>query len=103
VLRHGVGQTAALSTATMALSAPPAVPAAREIDVEFLGINGVTAGPPMTADALTSLGRAIDDLLAQAQAPKPAGVCDARFGLEVVRVLAAAEQALAGGRPVALS
>jgi predicted dehydrogenase len=85
-LRHVGG---ASSTAVLTLSAPPE---AAGVAVEFRGAHGVAAypqgiaGPP---DA--SMARALDALTTSGPHP-----CDARFGLRVTEILAAAERALAG-------
>lgn len=84
-LRH---ETGASSTAVLTLTAPP--PAAG-VAVEFRGTGGVATLPDrITGDVTDALARAIDTLLAGTP-----HACDARFGLRVTEILAAAEAALA--------
>jgi predicted dehydrogenase len=83
-LRHGTG---ASSTALLTLSAPPA---AAGVAVEFRGDHGVSTLPAnLRGSVQDALGRAVDALLAGGPHP-----CDARFGLRVTEILAAAEAAL---------
>ncbi|MFI9271533.1 Gfo/Idh/MocA family protein [Kitasatospora sp. NPDC052896] len=91
VLRHVGG---ASSTADLGLSAPP--PAAGR-SVELRGPAGVAVLPDSTAGPGAAFHRAVDALLSG----EPHD-CDAAFGLRVVRILAAAEEALATGRTVRL-
>lgn len=83
-LRHTSG---ASSTAVLTLSAPPA---AAGIGIELRGEHGVAVYPESLAGPATdALARAIDALAAGDPHP-----CDARFGLRVTEILAAAEAAL---------
>jgi predicted dehydrogenase len=83
-LRHDSG---ASSTALLTLTAPPA---AAGVAVEFRGAPGVATFPDgLTGEATAALARAVDALTAPAPHP-----CDARFGLRVTEILAAAEAAL---------
>ncbi|MDI5974424.1 Gfo/Idh/MocA family oxidoreductase [Streptomyces sp. SL13] len=92
VLRHEGG---ASSTAALTLRAP--TPAAGVV-VELRGGHGVVA-LPQSADGgpVRPLGRAVDALLESARTGEP-HTCDVRFAARVVEILAAAEQALDGGR-----
>jgi predicted dehydrogenase len=81
-LRHASG---AASSVSVSLTAPAAVN-----DVAFWGADGLVRRPgDGTADVAAAYAAAIDALLAGGSP------LDARFGLEVVRVLAAAEARLA--------
>lgn len=80
-LRHASG---ASSTSLLTLSAPPA---ASGVSVEFRGAHGVSAFPDgLGGPPATSLARALDALVTTTPHP-----CDARFGLRVNEILAAAE------------
>jgi predicted dehydrogenase len=84
-LRHDSG---ASSTALLTLTAPPA---AAGVAVEFRGAHGTAALPDgLGGGAPAAFGHAIDALTAAEPHP-----CDARFGLRVTEILAAAEEALA--------
>jgi predicted dehydrogenase len=83
-LRHESG---ASSTAVLTLTAPPA---GAGVAIEFRGAHGVAAYPDGTSGPATdAMARAIDALVAGKPHP-----CDARFGLRVTEILAAAEDAL---------
>lgn len=83
-LRHDSG---ASSTAVLTLTAPPA---GAGVAIEFRGAHGVAAYPDGTSGPATdAMARAIDALVAGEPHP-----CDARFGLRVTEILAAAEDAL---------
>ncbi|MFG1806453.1 Gfo/Idh/MocA family protein [Streptomyces sp. NPDC049040] len=83
-LRHASG---ASSTAVLTLTAPPA---AAGVAVEFRGTQGVVSCPDdLAVPATEALARAVD-VLATGE-PHP---CDARFGLRVTEILAAAEALL---------
>jgi predicted dehydrogenase len=83
-LRH---EGDASSTAVLTLTAPPA---ASGVALEFRGTHGVATYPGTIAGPATeSLARALDALIAGTPHP-----CDARFGLRVTEILAAAEAAL---------
>lgn len=86
VLRHESG---ASSTTTVGLSAPPKAAAA---GIELIGDQGRLVLPQWT-DAVTSLHRAMDALLESARTGRAHG-CDARFGLRLTEILAAAESQL---------
>ncbi|MDH6137182.1 putative dehydrogenase [Kitasatospora sp. MAA4] len=92
VLRHGGG---ASSTARLSLTAPVK---AAGMGIELRGEAGVSRMPDSTAGPRAAFARAVDAL--RAEQPHP---CDAAFGLRVVRVLAAAEEALSTGRTVRLA
>jgi len=77
----------ASSTAVLTLTAPPECAG---VAVEFRGTHGVSALPEGTGGPATdALARAIDALVSGEPHP-----CDARFGLRVTEILAAAEDAL---------
>ncbi len=83
-LRHAGG---ASSTAVLTLTAPPA---GAGVAVEFRGTHGVSALPEgVSGPATDALARAVDALVSGEPHP-----CDARFGLRVTEILAAAEKAL---------
>lgn len=83
-LRHDSG---ASSTAALTLTAPPA---GAGVAVEFRGTHGVSHLPQDVKGCATdALARAIDALVSGEPHP-----CDARFGLRVTEILAAAEEAL---------
>lgn len=82
-LRHDSG---ASSTAALTLTAPPA---AAGVCVEFRGTHGVATYPGGEFAATDAYARAIDALTSA----EP-HACDARFGLRVTEILAAAEELL---------
>ena len=83
-LRHDSG---ASSTALLTLTAPPA---AAGVAVEFRGTPGVAVYPEgLSGPATGALARALDALT-----DGTPHACDARFGLRVTEILAAAEAAL---------
>lgn len=83
-LRHVSG---ASSTAALTLTVPPA---AAGVSVEFRGTHGVAVCPDdLAGPATDAFARAVDALTAA----QPHG-CDARFGLRVTEILAAAEESL---------
>ncbi|WUH95983.1 Gfo/Idh/MocA family oxidoreductase [Streptomyces sp. NBC_00433] len=85
-LRHDSG---ASSTAVLTLTAPPA---GAGVAVEFRGEHGVaTYSDGLAGPATDAYARAVDVLVSG----EPHG-CDARFGLRVTEILAAAEELLAG-------
>jgi hypothetical protein len=69
-------------------------PAATTSQLVLYGEHGARARPEGTFDAVDAFGTAIDELVALIESGERAHRCDTHFGLEVVRVLAAAEQAL---------
>ncbi|KOG42555.1 Gfo/Idh/MocA family protein [Streptomyces resistomycificus] len=91
VLDHAGG---ASSTLTLSLTAPPAAAGAA---VELWGEAGVTLLPESSEDVVTALSRAADALLGAARTGRP-HACDARFGLRVTEILAAAEGLLDGNQ-----
>ncbi|WP_411147850.1 Gfo/Idh/MocA family protein [Streptomyces sp. A30] len=90
VLDHAGG---ASSTLTLSLTAPPA---AAGVTVELRGETGVTLLPESSEEVLTAFSRAADALLDAARTGRP-HPCDARFGLRVTEILAAAEGMLDAG------
>lgn len=99
---RGPGDTVVLTTAhrnggtgsmILALDAPPA---ARERRATFYGERGVLHRPEDPTTVADAYRRAVDDLLLAIRSGDTAHPCDVRFGLDVMRVLAAAEQAAAG-------
>lgn len=93
--RHSGG---ASSSADVSLTAPAK---AVGMGIELRGEAGVTTLPDSPAGAGVAFRRAVDSLLLGVQGG-PA-TCDAAFGLRVVRILAAAEEALTTGRTVDLT
>ncbi|MZD03874.1 Gfo/Idh/MocA family oxidoreductase [Streptomyces sp. SID5785] len=97
VLRHASG---ASSTANLSLTAPPSAAGAT---AEFRGTAGVTT-MPAAGSSQEALAAAVDALVHAARTGVPP-VCDARFGLRLTEILAAAEASLAapgagtGGAP----
>ncbi len=95
LLKHTGG---AVSTFVLSVDAAPA--SVRQ-EAVFYGEPESLTVPPLTDSVVTAFGRAVDQLVAAAAgAEQPA--CDARFGLEVVSVLAAAEASALGGRTITL-
>ncbi|WP_217237940.1 Gfo/Idh/MocA family protein [Streptomyces sp. AC555_RSS877] len=90
VLDHAGG---ASSTMTLSLTAPAAAVGAV---LELRGESGVTLLPESSEGVLTALSRAVDVLLDAARTDQP-HPCDARFGLRVTEILAAAQGVLDGG------
>jgi hypothetical protein len=88
VLRHESG---ASSTATVTLSAPAAASGNNLFVWGEAGRSVMPAGP---FDPVEALRTAAAELAAAARSGAPAHPCDACFGREVVRVLAAAEAQL---------
>ncbi|CAG6395482.1 Predicted dehydrogenase [Actinacidiphila cocklensis] len=85
-LRHDSG---ASSTAVLTLTAPPA---GAGVAIEFRGTHGVATYPDgLDVPARDAFARAVDALIGG----EP-HACDARFGLRVTEILAAAEELLAG-------
>jgi predicted dehydrogenase len=82
-LRHSSGAASSLS---VSLTAPAGI-----TETVFWGQEGSARRPPVDADVVAAYRAAIDALLAGETR------FDARFGLEVVRVLAGAEAALGAG------
>ncbi|WP_338703081.1 Gfo/Idh/MocA family oxidoreductase [Streptomyces sp. Q6] len=92
VLRHASG---ASSTAALSLTTPPA---AAGISVELRGAQGLFAMPTEFGVAQESLAVAVDTLLESARTGVPAA-CDARFGLRLTEILAAAQESLESAGP----
>ncbi|MFE9020762.1 Gfo/Idh/MocA family protein [Streptomyces sp. NPDC007808] len=90
VLEHAGG---ASSTLALSLTAPPAAEGAT---VELRGAAGVELLPQSTESAVYALLRAGDALL-DASRTGHAHACDARFGLRVTEILAAAQGRLKDG------
>jgi len=86
VLHHEGGAT---SSVTLTLGAPEAADSYR---LEVWGERGVAAMPALGADAIASLHVALAELAENARSGGPAHACDVRFGADVTRVLAAAQQ-----------
>jgi predicted dehydrogenase len=92
ILRHDSGVT---STATVTLDAPESA----EFNELFLwGQAGRSAAPVETPDPVTPLRTALAELAANARSGQVSHPCDARFGRDVVHVLADAERQI-GARP----
>ncbi|GAA4674479.1 Gfo/Idh/MocA family protein [Phytohabitans rumicis] len=90
-LRHTGG---AVSTASLTLDAPPA---AGLRDCVFYGESGLATLPDGAGTAEEAFAAAVDRLVAGVPHP-----CDARFGADVVAVLAAAEVSARDGRKIAV-
>ncbi|WP_432987975.1 Gfo/Idh/MocA family protein [Dactylosporangium sp. CA-233914] len=86
LLRHEGG---AASTLSLTLNAAPD---ATSFGFSYFGEHGATTLPEWDATQVEAFGTAVSALLDAAATGTPHG-CDARFGAEVVRILAAAEQA----------
>ena len=80
----------------LALDAPPA---ARERRATFYGERGVLHRPEVATPASEAYRCALDDLLAGIADGTPGHPCDVAFGLDVVRVLAAADGLIIGPTP----
>ena len=88
VFTHESGAT---SMATLTLGAPPA---ATGNNLFVWGEAGRSVMPSTPVDAVEALRVAITELAANAAAGRTTHPCDARFGLEVVRVLSTAQAQL---------
>jgi predicted dehydrogenase len=88
VLHHEGG---ASSTATLTLAAPEA---ADIFDLQLWGEHGRTSVPGLPADPAGPLRTALTELTANARSGERRHPCDAQFGLEVLRVLARAQEQL---------
>ncbi|MFD9127129.1 Gfo/Idh/MocA family protein [Kitasatospora sp. NPDC059571] len=95
VLGHTAGASSSLA---LSLTAPPA---AAGVALELRGGSGTARLPEHGVPPVEALGHAVDALLSAADGGGP-HPCDAAFGLRVVEILAAAEQALNGGATVRL-
>jgi predicted dehydrogenase len=87
VLRHAAGGS---STATLTLTAPPA---ASLVELRLWGETGV-ATMPDRGEVTAAYAVALSELVNLVETGEREHPCDARFGREVVRVLAAAEAQL---------
>ena len=90
VLHHQGGVT---TTATLTLSAPEA---ADGFGLQIWGESGRSSIPPLADDPAVALRVALTELAANARSGTLAHPCDARFGRDVVRVLARAQAQLDG-------
>jgi predicted dehydrogenase len=81
----------ATSTLSLSLTMPAAATTSQLV---LYGEHGARARPERTFDAVDAFGIAIGELVTLVGSGERAHRCDTRFGLEVVRVLVAAEQAL---------
>jgi len=81
----------ATSTLSMSLTMPAAATTSQLV---LYGEHGMRARPEGSFDAIDAFGVAISELVPMVESGERAHRCDAHFGLEVVRVLAAAQQAL---------
>lgn len=95
LLRHADGATV---TATLSLTVPSA---AGGQSLHLYGTQGRTEAPRADFDPVDCHGRAIDALLAEVAGT--AHPCDVGFGLEVTRILAAAERSRSTGLPVTVA
>jgi predicted dehydrogenase len=82
---------AATSTLALSLTMPAAATSSQLV---LFGEHGARARPEGTFDSVDAFVIAIDELVALIGSGERAHRCDTHFGLEVVRVLAATEQAL---------
>ena len=95
LLKHAGG-----AVSTLALSVDAAAASVRN-EAYFYGEPETQVVPPLTDSVVDAFGRAVDQLIEAARGGmQPA--CDARFGYEVVSVLAAAEASALGGRTITL-
>jgi predicted dehydrogenase len=93
ILRHEGGVT---STATVTLAAPESA----EFNELFMwGRAGRSAAPTAVPDPVTPLRTALAELAANARSGQVRHPCDARFGRDVVRVLADAERQISARSP----
>lgn len=90
VLHHRGGAT---STATVTLGAPEP---ADGFELQVWGSRGRSAIPQLAPDPVGALQIALTELVASARAGHPSHPCDVRFGRDVTRVLARAQQQLDG-------
>ena len=92
VLHHRSGPT---STVTVSQSASPA---AQGFGCYLWGEAGRSAAPGLPAEPVTPMRVALAELAGNARSGRTAHACDARFGQDVVRLLAEAERQLAQHR-----
>jgi predicted dehydrogenase len=83
--------TVSASTVSLSLTMPPAASANT---FSLYGENGVRVRPDNTSTPADALALAVHELVQLVASGERQHRCDARFGLEVVEVLAAAEMAL---------
>jgi predicted dehydrogenase len=79
------------STLSLSLTMPAAATTSQLV---LYGEHGTRARPEGSFEAVEAFGTAVSELAAMVESGERAHRCDVHFGLEVVRVLAAAEQAL---------
>ncbi|MFD0823523.1 Gfo/Idh/MocA family protein, partial [Micromonospora zhanjiangensis] len=97
LLRHAGGPT---STVALTLDAPAE---ATTFEVVFHGEDGFDPVPRSSGTAVEALVVALDQLVEEVASGTRDGICDVRFGRDVVAVLDAAETARAEGRTVPVS
>jgi predicted dehydrogenase len=90
ILRHESGAT---STATMTLSAPKST---SFTDLFLWGQAGRTSAPAPESDSVIPLRTALAELAANARSGQVSHPCDARFGRDVVHILADAQRQRSG-------
>jgi len=90
VLRHDSGVT---STVTVTLDAPGTAELA---ELYLWGQAGRSAAPVEAEQPVIPLRTALTELAANARSGQPGHPCDARFGREIVRILASAQRQIAG-------
>ena len=90
VLRHDSGVT---STVTVTLDAPGT---AEFAELYLWGQAGRSAAPVEAEQPVIPLRTALTELAANARSGQPGHPCDARFGREIVRILASAQRQIAG-------
>jgi predicted dehydrogenase len=88
ILHH---QSGATSTATVTLSAPGK---AAGTELWVWGESGRSAAPMNAGDPVSALRTALIELVANARSGQVSHPCDARFGRDVVRILADAQRQL---------
>jgi predicted dehydrogenase len=94
ILRHDTGVT---STVTVTLSAPEDAAFA---DLYLWGQAGRSVAPTEAEQPVTALRTALTELAANARSGQTAHPCDARFGREVGRVLADAQNQISARPPL---
>lgn len=88
----GMSGPVSTSTISLSLTMPPAAIAT---NLTLYGEHGVRMRPEGSFDAVDGFGAAVADLADMVATGERRHRCDVHFGLEVVRVLTAAEQAMA--------
>jgi predicted dehydrogenase len=94
VLQHAGNRS---STASLSLTVP--VAAIGNMTYVY-GEHGRESAPAGATDPVEAHTAALDALIEQSAASKPAHPCDVHFGARVVEVLAAAEESLRSGRKI---